>query len=428
MKSQEKENPQKLILAVDDISENLELLARNLKRFGHKTLLATEGAQALQIAAAKLPDLILLDVQMPVMNGFDVCRELKENPLTKDIPVIFLTAKTEYESITEAFSLGAVDYILKPFYSEELFARVNTHLKLKELSDTLKQKNEQTARYVEMIEHNIAISQTDANGVIEYVSEALCEISGYKKEELLGERHCCFKSGCTEDAIYKELWGTITKGDVWKGTILDKKKGGELFWAELTITPKLSKDGEIIGYLAIWRDVTDKKRVEELIVIDPMTELFNRRSLEAELNKAIDSSVRHGKLFGFLMIDIDHFKAYNDFYGHQKGDEALIATAKAIKGRLRRADDAAFRFGGEEFCAILLDIDQIGLERAADSIAEAVRELNIEHKKSNKGRVTVSIGAALIGSRPASFDEVVKEADAALYAAKESGRDRVCFS
>lgn len=138
---------QKLILAVDDIAENLELLARNLQRIGHKVLLATSGAQAIEIASAKLPDLILLDVQMPIMSGFEVCAKLKEDANTKNIPIIFLTAKTEQDSIVEAFSLGAVDYILKPFYNEELFARVDTHLRLKELSDELILKNKLIEEY-----------------------------------------------------------------------------------------------------------------------------------------------------------------------------------------------------------------------------------------------------------------------------------------
>jgi DNA-binding response OmpR family regulator len=138
---------QKLILAVDDIAENLELLARNLQRIGHKVLLATSGVQAIEIANAKLPDLILLDVQMPIMSGFEVCAKLKEDANTKNIPIIFLTAKTEQDSIVEAFSLGAVDYILKPFYNEELFARVDTHLRLKELSDELIAKNKLIAEY-----------------------------------------------------------------------------------------------------------------------------------------------------------------------------------------------------------------------------------------------------------------------------------------
>lgn len=138
---------QKLILAVDDVAENLELLARNLQRLGHKVLLATSGPQAIEIANAKLPDLILLDIQMPIMSGFEVCAKLKADADTKNIPVIFLTAKTEQDSIVEAFSLGAVDYILKPFYNEELFARVNTHLRLKELSDELVFKNKLIEEY-----------------------------------------------------------------------------------------------------------------------------------------------------------------------------------------------------------------------------------------------------------------------------------------
>lgn len=418
---------QKLILAVDDIAENLELLARNLQRLGHKVLLATSGAKAIEIACAKSPDLILMDVQMPQMSGFEACKILKQNPKTADIPIIFLTAKAEYDSIVEGFSIGAVDYVLKPFYNEELFARVKTHLAIKELSDIVTAKNKTLTHYIDMIEHNIAVSQTDENGIVIYMSEALCNITGYTKDELVGQKHCCFKSGCTPEKTYIELWKVIRSGNIWKGELLDKKKDGELFWAELSISPKFDEDGKIIGYLAIWHDITDKKRVEELIVIDPMTELYNRRHLEAELKRIIDLHARETKSFGFLMIDVDYFKAYNDFYGHQKGDTALINVANIIKNSLHRAGDAAFRFGGEEFCAILSNIDRDGLENVANNIKAAVENLRIEHQKSTINYLSVSIGAAVSRGAITTFDEIVREADGALYRAKKSGRNIVCF-
>jgi len=421
------EKKQHVILAVDDVAENLELLARNLQRLGHKVLLATSGAKAIELANAKKPDLILMDVQMPLMTGFEACKMLKENPQTANIPIIFLTAKAEYDSVIEGFSMGAVDYVLKPFYNEELFARVKAHLTVKELSDAVAAKNRMLTRYIDMIEHNIAISQTDANGIVIYISEALSNITGYAKDELIGQKHCCFKSGCTHESVYRELWSTITSGKTWRGELLDAKKNKELFWAELTINPDFDENGEIVGYLAIWHDITDKKRVEQLIVIDPLTELYNRRHLDNELNRVIDLHVRESQSFGFLMIDIDYFKTYNDFYGHQQGDAALIAVAKTIKKSLHRPGDSAFRFGGEEFCAILSNINEEGLLIVANNIKTAIENLNIEHQKSELGHLSVSIGIAAMNAIPTTFDETVRVADKALYTAKESGRNRVSF-
>ena len=419
---------QKVILVVDDVAENLELLARNLQRLGYKVLLATSGAQALEIAHAKLPELILLDVQMPGMSGFEVCTKLKEDESTKHIPIIFITAKTEQDSVVEAFSLGAVDYVLKPFYNEELFARVNTHLRLKELSDEIKEKNEKLEQYVDMVERNIAISQTDRDGIVVYVSDALCEMSGFAKDELIGHKHCCFKSGCTPQIVYLQLWNTITNGNQWRGELLDKKKNGDFFWADLTITPKLDENGEVVGYMAIWLDVTNKKKVEELVVTDHLTRLFNRRHLEAELNSIILGHNRRSEDFGFLMIDIDFFKLYNDFYGHHKGDEALVAAAESIKSCLSRSGDSAFRFGGEEFCVVLSNIDKNGLTKVANDILKALQDMHIEHQKSPIGYLSFSIGGALINPQSADFDATIKSADKMLYEAKESGRNRVCLS
>ncbi len=423
----DEEKKQHIILAVDDVAENLELLARNLQRLGHKVLLATSGAKAIELANAKKPDLILMDVQMPLMTGFEACKILKENPQTANIPIIFLTAKAEYDSVIEGFSMGAVDYVLKPFYNEELFARVKAHLTVKELSDAVAAKNRMLTRYIDMIEHNIAISKTDANGTIIYTSEALSNITGYTKDELIGQKHCCFKSECTHESVYRELWSTITSAKTWRGELLDAKKNKELFWAELTINPDFDENGEIVGYLAIWHDITDKKRVEQLIVIDPLTELYNRRHLDNELNRIIDLHVRESQSFGFLMIDIDYFKAYNDFYGHQQGDAALIAVAKTIKNSLHRPGDSAFRFGGEEFCAILSNTNEEGLLIVANNIKTAIENLNIEHQKSELGYLSVSIGIAAMNAIPTTFDETVMVADKALYAAKESGRNRVSF-
>ncbi len=423
----DEEKKQHIILAVDDVAENLELLARNLQRLGHKVLLATSGAKAIELANAKKPDLILMDIQMPLMTGFEACKILKENPQTANIPIIFLTAKTEYDSVIEGFSMGAVDYVLKPFYNEELFARIKAHLTVKELSDAVAAKNGMLTRYIDMIEHNIAISKTDANGTIIYTSEALSNITGYTKDELIGQKHCCFKSGCTHESVYRELWSTITSTKTWRGELLDAKKNKELFWAELTINPDFDENGEIVGYLAIWHDITDKKRVEQLIVIDPLTELYNRRHLDNELNRVIALHVRESQSFGFLMIDIDYFKVYNDFYGHQQGDVALIAVAKTIKNSLHRPGDSAFRFGGEEFCAILSNINEEGLLIVANNIKTAIENLNIEHQKSELGYLSVSIGIAAMNAIPTTFDETVMVADKALYAAKESGRNRVSF-
>jgi len=419
---------QKVILIVDDIAENLEVLARNIQRLGHKVLMATSGERAIELAIAKKPDLILLDLQMPVMNGFEVCRILKADSSTAEIPIIFLTARTERDSIIEAFELGAVDYVLKPFYNEELFARLQAHLGLRELTQVVQEKNETLEKYVSMIDDNIAISRTDKDGIVKYVSAALCEIVGYKKEELIGLKHNCFKSGNTPDEKYKELWETILSGKNYKTQLQDKKKSGELFWCEINIAPQLDKSGEIEGFMAIWHDISDKKRVEELVSIDPMTRLYNRRHLENEMTRVLQTHARSKESFAFLMIDIDYFKLFNDFYGHQRGDTALISVATKIKESLKRGGDTAYRFGGEEFCVILQQCTAEGALAVAQNVLEGVREIGLKHQKSPFGIVTVSIGVALLGAdENRDFDAAVKAADSALYEAKRDGRNRVCI-
>jgi len=134
------ENSQYTILAVDDNSKNLQLISLTLKSFGYKIALANNGENALKYLDVKKPDLILLDIMMPDLDGYELCKILKENPKTSEIPIIFLTAKTESEDLVKGFNLGAVDYLVKPFKPEELSVRVKTHIKLKKSIEIIKAK------------------------------------------------------------------------------------------------------------------------------------------------------------------------------------------------------------------------------------------------------------------------------------------------
>ncbi len=292
------------ILVVDDMAANIAILSDLLKE-SYKVKIANSGKRALELARAKeKPDLILLDIEMPRMSGYDVCQELKASSSTKDIPIIFVSAKTSANDEEYGLNLGAIDYIKKPFHPAIVKIRVKNHIELK------------------------------------------------------------LKSA----------------------------------------------------------------KLEELSMCDSLTGIQNRRFFEEALEKKYKEMQRENGTLALIMVDIDFFKPYNDNYGHWQGDEALTKVARTLKKTIKRPTDVVARYGGEEFVVILKNPDKEGAKKMANSLVEAVRELQLEHKFSSIAtHVTISAGVALKEKESSlSKEELLKEADEQLYRAKESGRDRYC--
>jgi diguanylate cyclase (GGDEF)-like protein len=290
------------VLIVDDTPTQLKIIIELLRQ-DHHVIFAKDGATGLDLARSKAPDLILLDIMMPDMDGYEVVRRLKADPATAGIPVIFLTARTKAEDETHGLQLGAVDYIAKPVVPAVLKARVETHLRLKQKADLL----------------------------------------------------------------------------------------------------------------------------ERLACLDGLTDLPNRRRLDEYLEQEWRRTVRSGRPLAVLMVDVDHFKAFNDAYGHGAGDACLRQVAAALRGVLRRPADLAARYGGEEFCLVLPEIDLDGATAVAEAARAAVEGLGIPHAHSGcADRVTISLGgAAAVPTREGGVAVLREAADAMLYAAKNEGRNRV---
>ncbi len=295
--------PQATILAVDDAPENLQVLNAVLKDH-YRVKVATSGERALALATgAEPPDLILLDVMMPGMDGYEVCARLKDDPRTRDIPVLFVSARDEEEDEARGLALGAIDYIVKPIRPSIVQARVRNHLELKRNRDLL---------------------------------------------------------------------------------------------ARLT-------------------------------TVDHLTGISNRRRYDEYLELEWRRAARDQTPIALIAIDIDHFKAYNDLYGHPKGDTCLIAVAQALAQSVSRTPDLIARCGGEEFACVLPGTDATGASHLADEMLTRVLALEMEHARSaTHEKVTVSIGvAAMIPDPEEPPQTLVALADAALYQAKAEGRNRV---
>ncbi len=291
------------ILIVDDERLNLNLLNELLK-IDYKVMVATSGAQALKAVSLNKPDIILLDVMMPEMDGFEVCRQLKENENSHDIPIIFITALNDAQEEARGFEMGAVDFIAKPFHNAVVKARVRTHLRLKQKSDLL----------------------------------------------------------------------------------------------------------------------------EQLANIDGLTEIPNRRAFDEMRIKEWSRGRRNDEIYmAAVMIDIDHFKQYNDGYGHNAGDECLINVAAALNKSLWRPGDFVARYGGEEFAAILANTDLDGALLVAERFRECIANLEIPHEYSDVAPyITISVGvAAIIPNENNTQEMLFAAADEMLYKAKSLGRNKV---
>lgn len=290
------------LLVVDDQPLNIQALYSTFSG-DHKVYMATTGAQALQVAAQQRPDLILLDLELPDQDGLSVCRQLKGQELTRDIPVIFVTAYGNVEVETAGLEAGAVDFIHKPLHPPLVRARVRTHLTLKRQADTLRR----------------------------------------------------------------------------------------------------------------------------MAFIDGLTGLHNRRALDERLEVELRHAARNQQPLALALIDVDHFKLYNDHQGHQAGDEALRRVGMALQACMLRPVDLAARYGGEELACLLPQTDAGGAQAVGERLRAAIEALALPHPHSPVAPVlTISVGVA---SGPGRVDgdpqPLLRAADAALYAAKHAGRNCV---
>ena len=293
----------------------------------------------------------------------------------------------------------------------------------------LKRKN--LEEYVKIINENILITISDKKGVILDISDAYCNFTGYTKDELKGKKHSIFKHPSNNSYIFKELWKTITHGRIWKGEHLNIKKDGTPFWVENSITPNIDENSNIIGFTSIYNDITDKKKISELLITDYLTKIYNRRHFNTIFDLELKRSKRSKSNLILMIIDIDFFKQYNDTYGHSAGDTALHDVAQALKFTLKRAEDYVFRLGGEEFGIITSNIDQKGVLKLANRLRESVLNLQIEHRNSQTNKyLTISLGIKIVENQSTLCQsDIYKLADEALYKAKQSGRNKslICF-
>jgi len=331
----------------------------------------------------------------------------------------------------------------------------NLNYKLEDNINSLQSVNKEMSELIEKFDHNVIASKTDTKGIITYVSHAFCTISGYSKEELLGKPHNIVRHPDMPKEMYQHMWATIQAGKEWKGEIKNRTKDNNYYWVDVTITPELDTDGKLVGYSAIRHDITAKKalevlsrsleeqvlfrtqelekmikKVELLSITDELTQLHNRRYYSQVFDGEVQRAKRDKQFFNYVLLDIDNFKAYNDFYGHQFGDYALQEVAKVFMSMLHRPSDFCFRMGGEEFVIIFTSESKEKAIAFSQKIIDSVSSLKIEHVK-NLSYDILTISGGLVSYPPDTKNiienKTYKQADELLYLAKEQGRNRVKF-
>ena len=441
----ESESAAERLLIVDDNPINLSVVVEYLEESGYEVLVALDGQEALKRAAYSLPDLILLDVMMPGIDGFETCRRLKQDNATADIPVIFMTALDDVADKMAAFQAGGVDYVSKPFQPDELLARVRTHIKLRraqlslavqnralqveiaarrEAETALRASEQSFRRLFETADDGIALLDPELGTIVD-ANIRMQQIVHRSRMELIGRRFDDLPTfGQVDDygAAADELSRLgLFKSDEWTLSRPD----GSTVAVEVTATACEAGGRR----LAQWnfRDVSDRKeaeaRIRYLALHDSLTGLANRAKFFDRLQLAIAATRRRGGKVAALAVDLDHFKAVNDAHGHLVGDRLLEAVAGRILACLRETDTAA-RVGGDEFVITLSDVARReDAELVAAKLLAAINEpFAIEGKTL---RISASIGISFFPEDGTDSFSLVRAADTAMYRAKRSGRGAV---
>lgn len=302
-------------------------------------------------------------------------------------------------------------------------------LVIKDITESVT-KEHRLKEYVDLVDKWVITSATDLHGTITHASEAFCRISGYSKEELIGKSHNILRHPDMPKSLYKQLWSCLEKDKPWSGEIKNLKKDGDFYWVNAQISPVFDLEGNKIGYSAIRQDITLLKKVEQLSNVDELSGLYNRRFFNKVGDEFIQTAKRRNALTCFAVIDIDHFKRYNDTFGHQKGDQALNVIASTIKALMKRGDDYAFRLGGEEFGVLFKAKSTEDALSLLKRMTVLVKNLEIENPNSDVAPyLTISAGLVCCHAREIStISDLYREADKMLYKVKKEGRNAVFIS
>jgi PAS domain S-box-containing protein len=435
------------ILVVDDDAGARRLTRATLKRAGFDVSEAADGLKALESARDDMPEMVLLDVSMPEMDGFTACAELRRMPGGSRVPVVMMTGLEDVRSIETAFERGATDFITKPINWTILAHRVRYILRASRAINDLDQSRRRLSNA-----QRLAVMgdwEWDLRSGRIQASEQAWKIFGHEVEKESAGTETFFGNIPDDDLRHVRqacetaaLDGSVVSLD---HRVMREEGRTRQVHQQVEVIERLA-DGRAARLAGAVHDITRRKEAEEqirrLAYFDPLTGLPNRLAFDEELHKAIARAERYGHMLAVMFIDLDNFKRVNDTFGHKAGDELLRVASARMQGTLRchdsmtralRADGdgeetkhRVARLGGDEFIVLLTDLDMPAAAAAAASriVASLAEPILVQ---SNEVFVGASIGVAIYPRDGADVDTLLKNADTAMYWAKESGRGNFHF-
>jgi len=447
------------ILIVDDVQANTRLLEAKLSAEYYQVASARDGFEALRKAQDWQPDLILLDVMMPGMDGFECCRRLKQDAETLHIPVVMVTALGEPAERLKGLDAGADDFLTKPVEYQTLMARVRSLVRLKRLLDEWRARGE-TARALGLTSERLVVpSVAGARALViddwdlgaQTIQQALARDGVGASRARSATEAMAMSAAAPFDLIVLSL--LLIEEDPLKLASSLRAADATHDIPMLLIAEPEERDNILRGFdlgandwLVVPIDENelrararnqirrkfyqDRLRADigtalEMALTDPLTGLYNQRYLTRHLQGLLQGGQTHE--IAVLMVDVDHFKAVNDTHGDAAGDKVLRAIADTLRGNIRVFDSLA-RYGGEEFAVVLPGTNAADAVAAAERLRAAVEATSFALHAADGWRLTVSIGVACSDDYPIAPEDLLHAADLALYQAKRAGRNRVVIA
>ncbi|MEM6615587.1 MAG: PleD family two-component system response regulator [Pseudomonadota bacterium] len=448
------------VLVVDDILANVKLLEARLSAEYFDVVTAMSGPEALEICERGRCDLVLLDIMMPGMDGFEVCERLKKNPVTQHLPVIMITALDQPSDKVRGLEAGADDFLTKPVSDVALITRVKSLARLKTLTDELRMRAETS--------HGMGLTDVKSAELVKKPTQGKILIiddrtrSHERIRRALSKNHMIDIETNPNEGVFRaaeqayDLFVVSLNFEDYDGLRLCSQLRSleRIRHIPILIVAEPEDNARVLRGLDIGvndyivrpidpnelnarvdTQIRRKRYAQhlrenvqqslEMAVIDGLTGLHNRRYMENHLSNAVDETLARGHSLALMLVDIDHFKSVNDTYGHDAGDEVLREFAARIRKNVRGAD-LACRFGGEEFVVVMPETDLYVATQVAERLRERVAErpFGIEDGARHID-VTISIGISILAGPEENGDVLLKKADLALYRAKRTGRNRV---
>jgi two-component system cell cycle response regulator len=448
------------VLVVDDVPANVKLLEARLSAEYFDVTTAYSGAEALALCERAECDIVLLDVMMPDMDGFEVCRRLKSNPATHHIPVVMVTALDQPSDRVRGLEAGADDFLTKPVTDVALVSRVRSLARLKMVTDELRMRALTTKEIGIQSPEREAVADTGRNGRILIVDDR--QTSYERIVATLSNEHTVDVETDPNESLFHIAEGNYDLVIVSLGlkdfdglrlcsqvrslertrnvpilAVAEADNNARLVRGlEIGVNDYLIRPIDKNEMLARVRTQIKKKRYTErlrdnvqmsieMAITDSLTSLFNRRYMETHFAALVEQAAARGKPIAVLILDIDYFKAVNDSHGHDAGDDVLREFSLRIRKAIRNID-LACRYGGEEFVIVMPETDMAVATMVAERIRRRIATEPFAIQQGTRNlEVTISIGIAAIGAPGDTAAAILKRADQALYRAKRDGRNRV---